>query len=492
MCLHVLVYATCDGGLCVRAYACLHVLVACAYVSVRVFCIAGLRICEWPRVSSVTYDGCLCTCVCPHVLAVCACVYTSVVMSIGATIPSESPLVVIKVGTSTLMKVCTETGEQRVNLPNLGALVDTVTTLYREGYGVIIVTSAAVGFGCLKLKLTTRPTTLALKQAVAAAGQSSLIRMYEDLFAVYGVPVAQILLSRFDFSAKDRYANVHNALKELLHLRVIPIINENDTVSTDELRFGNNDTLSALVAVGVSAQKLFILTDVDCLYTGNPRTNPQAVPILDMSASELGAMGVSSEAEEGGEWGTGGMATKLIAARTAVCAGIQTVLLHGAFPDRVCEYLRDDKFERPLCTVFHLPSDDAAYSCIVPCGSSNSISTMTPLRRWLLALPVKGTLWLNEGAVGAVFSKNSLFAVGILEVHGKFKKDECVALVDRISGTEFARALMNLNHEETNKIKGLHSNQYENALGYPAEPELAHRRNIIITAALDHVDSNNA
>jgi glutamate 5-kinase len=217
----------------------------------------------------------------------------------------KQPLVVIKVGTSTLMKVSPDSGEQRVNLSSMGAIVETVTSLHQMGYGVIIVTSAAVGFGCLKLSLKERPKTVSLKQAAAAAGQSQLMRFYEDLFGVYGLKVAQILLSRFDFSAKDRFSNVHNAIRELLNLRVIPIINENDTVSTEELRFGDNDTLSALVAVGVSADRLFLLTDVDSLFTANPRTNPAAKPVLDVSASELATIGGADSTGSG--WGTGGM-----------------------------------------------------------------------------------------------------------------------------------------------------------------------------------------
>ena len=389
--------------------------------------------------------------------------------------PGSGPLIVIKVGTSTLMKVNPVTGEQRVNLANMGALVDTVTTLHRSGFGVIIVTSAAVGFGCLKLKLAQRPKNLALKQAVAAAGQSQLIRMYEDLFGVYGVPVAQVLLSRFDFSAKDRFANVHNALRELLRMRVIPIINENDTVSTEELRFGDNDTLSALVAVGVSAKKLFLLTDVDCLYTANPRTNPDAQPVLDVTAAQLATLGGADST--GGGWGTGGMLTKIIAARTAVCAGIETVLSHGAFPERVVEYLVGSAGTRPACTVFH-----AANVKEVHPGS-----TMTPHRRWVLALPVRGTIVLDSGATKAVAAKNSLLAAGVLDVQGKFMRDEAVSLVSAESGAEIARALMNLDSSEVVKIKGMKSSEYAAVLGFQAEPEIAYRANIILIAQTQNV-----
>lgn len=387
---------------------------------------------------------------------------------------THRPLIVVKVGTSTLMKI-TSTGEQRVNLANMGALVDSVTSLHRAGYGVIIVTSAAVGFGCLKLKLSERPKNLALKQAVAAAGQSQLIRMYEDLFGVYGVNVAQILLSRFDFSAKDRFANVHNAIRELLELRVIPIINENDTVSTEELRFGDNDTLSALVSVGVSADRLFLLTDVDSLFTANPRTNPNATPVLDVSASELTTIGGADTGGSG--WGTGGMMTKIIAARTAVCAGIEVVLSHGAFPERVLEYMQsttDMAQKRPVCTVFHA-AEKADESAVTG-------STMNPHRRWMLALPVRGTLVLDEGACKAVASKNSLLAAGVLEVWGNFHRDECVSLVDKATGSEIARALMNLDSMEVCKIKGVKSSEYARLLGFSADPEIAYRANMILVA----------
>lgn len=388
-------------------------------------------------------------------------------------VPDHEPsLIVIKVGTSTLMKVNSATGEQRVNLSAMGAIVDTVTSLHRMGYGVIIVTSAAVGFGCLKLKLSERPKQLALKQAVAAAGQSQLIRMYEDLFGVYGVNVAQILLSRFDFSAKDRFSNVHNAIRELLKLRVIPIINENDTVSTEELRFGDNDTLSALVAVGVSADRLFLLTDVDCLYTANPRTNLNAKPVLDVSAAELATIGGADSGGSG--WGTGGMMTKIIAARTAVCAGIEVVLSHGAYPERVMEYLTSlgkKQDQRPPCTVFHAVAKE-----------STPGSTMNPHRRWMLALPVRGTLVLDSGACKAVAGKNSLLAAGVLEVQGSFHRDESVSLVSKETGAEIARCLMNLDSSEVVKIKGLKSSDYEKVLGFAAAPEIAYRANITLVA----------
>lgn len=384
------------------------------------------------------------------------------------------PLIVVKVGTSTLMKVSEEGEEQRVNLANMGALVDAITRLHKKGFGVIIVTSAAVGFGCLKLKISKRPESLALKQAVAAAGQSHLIRMYEDLFGVYGVHVAQILLSRFDFASKDRFSNVLSAIRQLLALNVIPIINENDTVSTEELRFGDNDTLSALVAVGVGANRLFLLTDVDSLFTANPRVFSDAKPVLDVTPSELATIG-GADASGSSGWGTGGMTTKIISARTAVCAGIPVVLSHGAFPDRMLEYLKflenPIQHKRPACTVFHAAEPVVA-------------STMNPHRRWLLALPVRGRVLLDSGACKAITGhKSSLFAAGVKHVNGKFFRDECVSLVSEESGSEIARGLMNLDSDEVEKIKGLQSHELERVLGFATSPELIYRSNICILSA---------
>jgi glutamate 5-kinase len=229
-----------------------------------------------------------------------------------------------------------------------------------------------------------------------------------------------------------------------------------------------------LVAVGVSAQKLFLLTDVDCLYTANPRTNPDAQPVVNVTPADLATLGGADA--NGGEWGTGGMFTKIIAARTAVCAGIETVLSNGAYPERVLEYMVPPVGgKRPLCTVFHAADfkDEQALPG----------STMNPHRRWVLALPVRGSIVLDSGASRAVAGKNSLLAAGVLEVHGKFMRDESVSLVSRETGAEIARALMNLDSSEIDKIKGKKSSEYNTVLGFHAEPEIAYRSNIILVAS---------
>ncbi|EER11647.1 Glutamate 5-kinase, putative [Perkinsus marinus ATCC 50983] len=356
-------------------------------------------------------------------------------------------------------------------MANMGGLVDLVASIMRvPGYQVVIVTSAAVGFGCLKLNLANRPRSdqLSLKQAVAAAGQSLLIRLYEDLFDAYGLKVAQILLSRSDFSAKDRFRNFRNATNELLNMGVIPIINENDCICVDELRFGDNDTLSALVAVSCNAERLFLLTDVDCLYDKNPHEFADAKPIRELSSLELAKLDV----EVGGDsqWGTGGMATKLVAARTAVAAGIECILTHGAKPNKVLEYLRDGS-SKGLMTVFK----------VAPDGMQFAVSKMTWRRRWMLGLETRGVISLDKGAAEAIRRKKSLFAAGITRVTGSFHRDDCVSLVEAETGEEIARGVVNLRDFEVEKIRGHKSSEYGELLGCVVAPEVAYRENIILT-----------
>ena len=372
----------------------------------------------------------------------------------------DSSVIVLKVGTSTLMD------GQRVNLRNIAALVEAAATIRRLGRRVVIVTSGAVGFGCVKLGLCSRPTSLSLKQACAAAGQSQLVRLYEDLFTTVNLKVAQILLCRSDFSNKDRFANFIAAMSELLALGVVPIINENDTVSVSEIRFGDNDTLSALVAVSLAADKLVLLTDVDCLYTADPRTDPHAKEMPEISPSELHALRVGEEVG-GTKWGTGGMATKIVAARTAVCAGIETLLVNGTNPERVVEYLMSGKLKG---SVF---KTDSGKVCM---------STMTDKRRWILGLPVKGVVHVDEGAALAIGKKKSLFAAGVIKVQGRFLPGESVKLYR--GDTEIARAIVTLNSDDLDKIKGRSSDEYQDILGYSGEPEIAFRTDIILSGQL--------
>ncbi|KAF4692255.1 hypothetical protein FOZ60_013792 [Perkinsus olseni] len=360
----------------------------------------------------------------------------------------EYKLVVIKVGTSTLMKPC-----QTVDMANMGGLVDLVASIQNiphHNHRVIIVTSAAVGFGCLKLDLPARPDAddLSLKQAAAAVGQSYLIRLYEDFFSVHNLRCAQMLLSRPDFAAKDRYRNFRNAIFRLLDLGVVPIINENDCICVDELRFGENDTLSALVAVSCNADKLFLLTDVDC---------------LELSSIELAKLDVDVAGDS--QWGSGGMETKLMAARTAVSAGIECILTHGAKPEKVLEYLTDSAADS-LMTIFRVSPDSMRFG----------VSEMTWRRRWILALPLKGTVTLTAVGANSIRNKRPLLATGICAVSGVFHRDEGVSLLDEETGEEIARALMNMKSVEIEKVKGYSANKFQKILGYPVASEVAFPR----------------
>lgn len=228
-----------------------------------------------------------------------------------------------------------------LKLSNICALVETVCMLRQRGYQVVLVTSGAVAVGCQRLGLPGRPASLVTKQAVAAVGQGRLMRVYDDLFSAMSQPIAQVLLTRENLQRQHHhYVNTHATLRELLRLGIVPIVNENDTVAVEELKLGDNDTLSALVASLLQAKWLFLLTDVDGLYDSDPRTNPHAKimhTVADISALDvsLGAPGTSI--------GTGGMTTKLVAARIATAAGVHTGILRSTRLEHIGAMMAGDK-----------------------------------------------------------------------------------------------------------------------------------------------------
>ncbi|CEG79606.1 Putative Glutamate 5-kinase [Rhizopus microsporus] len=234
---------------------------------------------------------------------------------------SKQLTIVIKVGTSS---ICNEITHFPL-LSNLSAIVETVLSLRSLGHRVVLVTSAAVGTGLRRLNMPEKPSSLAARQAVAAVGQGRLMALYDDLFGQFGQPVAQILLTKNDLADRSQYLNAVNCIEELLGMSVVPIVNENDSISTQGIRFGDNDTLSAVMAGMVKADYLFLLTDVDCLYTDNPRTNPDAKPVL-LCDDMVNLKDQVSVASMGSNLGTGGMATKLVAAELATAAGVTTII----------------------------------------------------------------------------------------------------------------------------------------------------------------------
>ncbi|HEY9907175.1 MAG TPA: glutamate 5-kinase [Thermosynechococcaceae cyanobacterium] len=363
---------------------------------------------------------------------------------------------VIKIGTSSLTHP--ETG--LLALATIAALVEVLSRLRRQGHQVVLVSSGAVGVGCARLGLTERPRSIALKQAVAAVGQGRLIRIYDDLFNSLQQPIAQVLLTRGDLVQRSSYLNVERTFQELLHLGVIPIVNENDTVAVDELKFGDNDTLSALVASLVRADWLFLLTDVDRLYSADPRTDPTAKPIVRISDMEqLKELQVKIGAS-GSQWGTGGMTTKIAAAQIATGAGVRTVITHGRSPHYLEKILQGEA----IGTQFEpQPRPTSAR------------------KRWIAnGLVPAGKLYLDDGAVRAVRNAGkSLLPAGIVATEGTFESQDAVVLCDR-AGQEIARGLVNYSSEELQKIQGFQSEAIAAILGYSGVETVVHRDNLAL------------
>ncbi|MBD6619026.1 glutamate 5-kinase [Komarekiella sp. 'clone 1'] len=365
--------------------------------------------------------------------------------------------IVVKIGTSSLTQP--ETGQ--LALSTIATLAETLCYLRRQGHQVILVSSGAVGVGCARLGLTERPKAIALKQAVAAVGQGRLIRVYDDLFTTLQQPIAQVLLTRSDLVQRSRYLNAYNTFRELLGLGVIPIVNENDTVAVEELKFGDNDTLSALVASIVEADWLFLLTDVDRLYSADPRSVPDAQPIaLVSSMKELAELQIQT-GSQGSQWGTGGMVTKISAARIAVAAGVRTVITEGRFPRNIEKILKGE----PLGTHFEPQPEPTSAR-----------------KRWIAyGLVPTGKLYLDAGAIAAIsLAGKSLLAAGIKAVEGEFDTQDAVQLCDP-NGQEIARGLVNYSSDELQKISGRHSREIPTILGYVGAETVIHRDNLVLT-----------
>jgi glutamate 5-kinase len=368
-----------------------------------------------------------------------------------------SQTLVIKIGTSSLTQAATG----YLALSTIATLVEVLSHLRRQGHQVILVSSGAVGVGCSRLGITERPKTIAMKQAVAAVGQGRLMRVYDDFFSLLQQPIAQVLITRGDLVQRSRYVNAYRTFRQLLKLGVIPIVNENDTLAIEELKFGDNDTLSALVASLVKADWLFLLTDVDRLYSADPRSNPDAQPIVLVdNLSEL--IQNIEVGDRGSSWGTGGMVTKIAAARIATTAGVRTVITDGRSPQNIEKILQGE----PLGTQFQ--PEPQPFSA---------------RKRWIAhGLVPAGRLYLDPGAVTAVCtSGKSLLAAGIAEVEGEFQREDSVQLCDR-RGQEIARGIVNYGSSELQKIRGAHSDEIPKILGYAGAETVVHRDNLVLSA----------
>jgi glutamate 5-kinase len=335
---------------------------------------------------------------------------------------------VVKVGTSVLRGAGGRDTEEVI-----AELAASLCSLWEREEPVVLVTSGAVGLGCTALGHGERPTELEGLQAAAAVGQGRLMTLYDQAFARHERCVAQVLLTRGDLASRRRYQNACRTLEQLLAWGVTPVINENDTLATDELRFGDNDTLSALVAVAVQADELVLLTDIDSLYSGDPRSDADARPIATVNnLAELEAL--SGVAKGGGRWGTGGMTTKLSAARIATASGIQVRLADGRDPAVLNALLAGE----PRGTLFR-----------------PSATPLSDRKGWLAhALLPKGTITIDAGAERALLQQGaSLLAVGVRQVEGDFSRRDAVRVLS-LEGRELARGLSAMNSDELKERKG--------------------------------------
>ncbi|NLT94430.1 MAG: glutamate 5-kinase [Clostridia bacterium] len=361
--------------------------------------------------------------------------------------------IVIKVGTSTLTH---STG--KLNLALIEKLVRQLTDLSHQGKEVLLVTSGAVGAGMGKLGLKEKPKTIPEKQAAAAVGQGIIMHIYEKLFSEYGLVVAQLLLTRADMTDRRRFLNARNTLLTLLNKGVVPIINENDTVAIEEIKFGDNDTLGALVAGLVDADLLILLSDIEGLYTGDPRKdkNAQLIPIVEEITAEI--QGLAGNA--GTKFGSGGMSTKISAAKIAVNAGIPMIIANGSRPDVIREICAGS----PIGTLF-IPREVKPHA----------------RKSWIaFGSDVQGKLWVDDGARKAIINNGkSLLPSGIKRVEGDFTSGHVVSIVD-LEGVEFARGIVNYSAEELELIKGIQTKDIVNILGHKDYDEAIHRDNLAL------------
>ena len=368
--------------------------------------------------------------------------------------------IVIKIGTSSLTNL--ETGN--LALSTISSLIETIINLRQQGHQVVLISSGAVGVGCDLLGLTEKPQNISAKQAIAAVGQGRLMRVYDDLFSSLQQTIAQILLTRTELARRSSYVNAYNTFQQLFRLGVVPIVNENDTTAIEELDFGDNDTLSALVASLVEADWLFILTDVDRLYSADPRNNPDALPIsLVKHIEQLEELQVQTGESVSGR-GTGGMITKIGAAKIATSAGVRTVITNGKIPTNIHKILNGES----IGTQFEPKPRQ-----------------VNARKHWIANVLVPlGQLYLDKGAVNAISEYGkSLLAAGITQVKGEFSSSDAVTLCNE-EGEEVARGLVNYNHIELQKIIGCCSENIPDILGYGRAQTVVHRDNLLITEKL--------
>ena len=361
--------------------------------------------------------------------------------------------IVVKVGSSLV------TNEGRgVDALAIGNWSRQLAALAADGREVIMVSSGAIAEGMKRLGWTSRPTELPELQAAAAVGQMGLVQMYETLLREHGIRSAQVLLTHADLADRERYLNARSTLLKLLELQVIPVINENDTVVNDEIKFGDNDTLGALVANLVEADVLVILTDQPGLYSADPRKHSDARFIHEAQAGDPALESMAGGA--GSNIGRGGMITKVLAARRAAGSGAHTVIAWGREPDVLLRLARGEQIGTTL-------------RALTPKQAAR--------KQWMLDhLQLVGAVTVDDGAVEKLCDQGkSLLPIGVTEVHGEFVRGDVIA-VRSADGREVARGLVNYSAPEARLIARKPSSAIEGLLGYSNAPELIHRDNLVL------------
>jgi len=361
---------------------------------------------------------------------------------------------VVKIGSALL----TNNG-RGLDLAAIAGWVDQIAALRASGAQVVLVSSGAVAEGLVRLGLSARPDSIHELQACAAVGQMGLVQAWESQFSRHGLRTAQVLLTHDDLSDRRRYLNARSTLRTLLEYGVIPVVNENDTVVTDEIRFGDNDTLGALITNLVDAEALIILTDQLGMFERDPREDPSA-PLISVARAFDDSLVAKATGSSASGLGRGGMATKIRAARLAARSGAKTVIVGGRIQNVVTRVVAGENVGTLL-----LPDSEP----------------LVARKQWLAGhLQMRGTLVLDDGAVRMLREGGkSLLPVGVREVHGEFSRGEVVSCIDD-GGREIARGLVNYGADEARRIAGARTAQIADRLGYIDEAELIHRDNLIV------------
>jgi glutamate 5-kinase len=375
-------------------------------------------------------------------------------VSPASTVLRDAHRIVVKVGSSLV------TNEGRgLDEKAIGEWCRQLAALASEGREVIMVSSGAIAEGMKRLGWTSRPHEINELQAAAAVGQMGLAQMYETKLRENGMGSAQVLLTHADLADRERYLNARSTLLTLLQLHVVPVINENDTVVNDEIKFGDNDTLGALVANLVEADALVILTDQKGLYSADPRKEPHATFVHEARAGDASLEAMAGGA--GSTLGKGGMITKILAAKRAAGSGASTVIAWGREPDCLLRLARGE----PIGTLLVAPTQKSQAR-----------------KRWMADhLQLRGAVTVDEGAAAKVRSEGkSLLPIGMTAVEGEFSRGDVIAVRDT-AGAEIARGLANYASAEARLLCRKPSADIERLLGYIAEPEMIHRTNLVVT-----------